>query len=237
MTKEFYGKKQESILKDFEKRYGDAEGYLVRRFDETTAGKIHDDAVERIKRLVPRLPDVGGESNQFIKVILLNAWYIPFFQAARGRGMSAEEYVRMITEALHGAFTRYPRWIRRIGGRLVLSGLFVRRMKRHAASSRERKYPKDWVYSVSTDTGDPGVLFRVEYSQCAACMLLEDFDAEELMPYCNVADFLMARALGFGFENPEVLGRGDGTCVGLFRKDGRCEIPDYLRFAFEGLEF
>lgn len=110
-------------------------------------------------------------------------------------------------------------------------------MKKYAISSQKREYPKDWIYTVSTDTDDPDAFNRVEYSQCAVCEMMKDFDAQELMPYCNIVDFMMAKALGIGFENPDVIGRGSKTCVGIFRKDHKCEIPDYLRFAFEGLEF
>jgi hypothetical protein len=66
---------------------------------------------------------------------------------------------------------------------------------------------------------------------------MKETGAEELMPYCNFVDFIIAKSLGFGLENPRVIGRGDETCVGIFRKDKKCEIPDYLEFAFKGLRF
>lgn len=47
----------------------------------------------------------------------------------------------------------------------------------------------------------------------------------------------MAKSLGFGYADPRAIGRGDETCVGVFRKDSRCEIPDNLEFAFKGLRF
>ncbi len=237
MADRFYEGKLESVLRSFEKYFKRAEGSLLERFDRATVTGIHDDAAELIEALVPDLPDVGGGDNQFIQIVLLNAWYIPFFKAARERGMSAEEYVKMITGVLYKTLTRCPRFIRHAGGRLVLTGFFIRRMKKHAALSQERKYPKNWTYSLTTDTGDPDALFKVEYSQCTVCEMMKDQDVVELMRYCNVADFLMAKALGFGFENPEVLGRGAATCVGVFRTDRRCEIPGYLDFAFEDLKF
>lgn len=233
----FYEKKLKGILKSFEKNFKRARGHLVRRFDEATADRIHDDTVEQIRLFVPELPDVGGKDNQFIQVVLLNAWFIPFFRASREHGMSAQEYIRMIAEVLHAGFSRCPRFIRHAGGMMVQSGLFVRRMKKRAAISQQRRYPKDWVYLATSSDDNPDVLLRVEYSQCTACLMMQEFDAVELMQYCNVADFMMAKALGFGFENPDVLGRGAGTCVGLFRRDSTCRIPDYLEFAFEGLEF
>ena len=51
----------------------------------------------------------------------------------------------------------------------------------------------------------------------AVCEIMKEFGAEELLPYCNIADHLMAKSLGFAFENPRVLGWGDSPCVGLFR--------------------
>ncbi len=237
MAENFYEGKQANILKSFNKYYEYAKKYLVQKFDEPTADKIHDETIEQVRQLIPELPDVGGKKNQFILVVLLNAWYIPFYKVARKRGMSVDEYVKMMTRVFHEAFTKYPGFIRHLGGKLVQSRLFIRRMKKHAGISSERKYPKNWIYSVSTEADDPDVLLRVEYSQCAVCILMEDLGAEELMPYCNIADFIMAKSLGFGLENPRVLGRGSETCVGIFRKDDKCEIPDYLEFAFEGLEF
>ena len=233
----FYEEKQPKILKGFEKQFKHSRKHLVERFDETTASRIHNETVEQTKELLPQLPDVGGKKNQFIHVMLLNAWYIPFFKVVQEHGMSAEEYVKMMTRVLYEGFDKYPKFIRRLGGKLVRSRLFMKRMIKHSGISLKREYPENWVYTVSTDVDDPGVLFKVEYSQCAVCEIMKEFGAEELMPYCNFADYLMAKSLGFGLENPRVLGRGDDTCVGLFRKDGKCEIPDYLQFAFEGLEF
>jgi hypothetical protein len=237
VAKNFYEGKQANILKSFNRQYECAREYLVQRFDESTASKIHDDAIEQVRKLIPQLPDVGGKNNQFIPVVLFCAWYIPFYKAASKQGMSADEYVKMMTHVVHAAFTRYPRFIRHLGGKLVQSGLFMRRMKKHAAISQRREYSKDWIYSVSTETDDPDIFFEVEYSQCTVCILMKETGAEGLMPYCNFVDYIMAKSLGYGFENPRVIGRGDETCVGIFRKDNKCEIPDYLEFAFEGLRF
>lgn len=237
MAKEFYDRKRESIIDSFNKNYERTIKQLVQRLGDQAAEDARLETIERIDGLIPRLPDVGGRDNQFIQVILFCAWYMPFYEAVSDRGMDTEEYVRMITRLFHASFTRYPGFVRHLGGRLVRSRFFIRRMEKRAAISQRRRYPKDWVYSVSRDTEDPDTLFQVEYSQCAVCLLMEECGAEELMPYCNVVDFIMAKSLGYGFENPLVIGRGSETCVGIFRKDDRCEIPDYLDFAFEGLEF
>ena len=237
LAKNFYEGKQVNILKSFNKQYECAKKYLVQRFEESTASKIHDDTIEQIRKLIPQLPDVGGKNNQFLPVVLFCAWYIPFYKAASKQGMSADEYVKMMTHAVHEAFTRYPGFIRHLGGKFVRSGFFMRIMKKHAAISQRGEYPKDWIYSVSAATNDPDIFFEVEYSQCAVCILMKETGAEELMPYCNFVDFIMAKSLGYGFENPRVIGRGDATCVEIFRKDGKCEIPDYLKFAFERLRF
>lgn len=237
MAKNFYEGKQANILKSFNRQYKYAKKYLVQRFDESTASKIHDDTIEQVKELIPQLPDVGGKSNQFIQVVLFCAWYIPFYKAASKQGMSADEYVKMMTQVFHAAFTKYPGFTRHLVGKLVRSRLFMGRMKKRAAISQRREYPEDWVYSVSTETDDPDIFFEVEYSQCTVCILMKAAGAEELMPYCNFVDFIMAKSLGYGYENPRVIGRGDETCVGIFRKDNKCEIPDYLEFAFKGLRF
>jgi len=237
VEKNFYEGKQANILKSFDRQYKYAQKYLVQRFDEATASKIHDDTIEQVRKLIPRLPDVGGKNNQFIQVILFCAWYIPFYKAASEQGMSAEEYVEMMTHVVHAAFTRYPGFIRHLVGRFVRSGSFMRRMKKRATISQGREYAKDWIYSVATATDDPDIFFEVEYSQCPVCILMKETGAEELMPYCNFVDFIMAKSLGYGFANPRVIGRGSETCVGIFRKDHKCDIPDYLEFAFKGLRF
>ena len=234
---DFYEGKQANIIKSFNKQYKHAKKYLLQRFDESTASKIHADTIEQIRKLIPRLPDVGGNKNQFIQVVLFCAWYIPFYKAASEQGMSADEYVKMMTQVVHEAFTRYPGFIRHLAGKYVRSRFFMRRMKKHTTLSQRREYSKDWVYSVSTETDDPDIHFEVEYSQCAVCILVKETGAEELIPYCNFVDHIMAKSFRYGFENPRVIGRGDNTCVGIFRKDGRCEIPDYLESFFEGLRF
>ena len=237
MAKNYYEEKQSKIMKSFEKPFKHAGKYLVERFDEPTADKIHDETVEQAKELLPQMPDVGGKKNQFIHVMLVNAWYIPFYKVVQEHGMSTREYVKMMTRVFYEGFDKYPKFIRHLGGKLIRSRLFIKRMRRHGVISQEREYPKNWVYTTSTNVDDPDVLFKVEYSQCAVCEIMKKFGAEELLPYCNIVDYLMAKSLGFGFENPQVLGRGGDTCVGLFRKDSNCELPDYLQFAFEGLDF
>ncbi len=224
----FYEEKQPKILKGFEKHFKHSRKHLVERFDEPTVSRIHNETVEQTKELLPQLPDVGGKKNQFIRVMLLNAWYIPFYKVVQEHGMSTGEYVKMITRVFYEGFDKYPKFIRHLGGKLIRSRLFIKRMIRHSGISREREYPKNWVYTVSTDVDDPGVLFKVEYSQCAVCEIMKEFGAEELMPYCNIADYLMAKSLGFGFENPQVLGRGTPLAWGSSAKTVNAKYPIIL---------
>lgn len=237
MVDVFYERKREHIFKTYSKLYKHTEKALQKRFDEKTALAIRTDTERRIEKIIGQLPEVGGNKNQFIQVVLINAWYIPFFKASAERGLSAEEYVTIMARAFHAEITKYPVFLRHIGGMVIKSSYFARRMKKHAEISQKREFEKNWVYTASTRTERDDARLKVEYSQCAVCLMMEEFEANELLPYCNVADFIMAKSLGFGFENPNVLGRGDRTCIGLFRSDDKCEIPGYLEFAFKGLDF
>lgn len=237
MAESFYEGKKKTILKSFNRQFKHAEKYLSQSYDELTIEKIHDDGIEEITKIIPELPDVGEKSNQFIQVVLYCAWYIPFYKAVSRQGMSADDFVKMMTHVIQSDFTRYPGFIRHLGGKLVQSRFFEKRMRKRAEISQKRLYPKDWIYSVSTETAGSDIRFKVEYSQCTVCILMKETGAEDLLPYCNFVDFIMAKSLGYGMENPKVIGRGDEVCVGVFRKDHKCEVPDYLEFAFKDLEF
>ena len=214
---------------------------LLRRFDRIARrarprlGQLGGDAVAEgilldaradYEKLLSELPDIGGNKNQFSKVIEINGWIVSLYRAMKAGGRATEEVVRICCEVADDLFQPLPSFVRRLLGRLGFSRLVKRRMRKQAALSQLRLYPADFVYTFQEEA-DGG--WSLRFSECAVNKFYEAQGAEDLKPYCNFFDVTYSRHLGMGIDASQTIGLGCKTCTLAYKRGRETAIPPPLR--------
>ena len=107
---------------------------------------------------------------------------------------------------------------------------YIRRLRKRAAESHERRYPGDYVYTFVEGDGET-FDFGVDYLECACCKFLQQQGASELGPYICAADLLYSEILDWGLIRTQTLSEGTEKCDFRFKKGGptRVALPASLR--------
>jgi hypothetical protein len=164
--------------------------------------------------------------------MIANGWIVALFRAMKRRGKSTEETVRICVEISDQLLRTLPGFALRLLGRLAFTWPFRRLLERQAARSRERRYPKDFVYSVRE--GDDGELALV-FEECAVNKLYAAQGTEELAPYCSFFDVTYSRLMGMGLDARETIGLGCETCQLRFKRGRETATPERLEGVFPPL--
>jgi hypothetical protein len=103
------------------------------------------------------------------------------------------------------------------------SRLYLRRLRKRALESHQRKYPDDYVYDFVEGDGK-SFDYGVDYLECASCKFLAKQGAPELAPYLCPADILYSEALGWGLLRTMTLAEGAEKCDFRFKKGGPTKV-------------
>jgi hypothetical protein len=142
---------------------------------------------------------------------------------------------------MYDRLNRFPDVVQELTGSFASSGFVIRYEEKYAALSRDpamqEKYPKDLVFREVDDSQVPGVAYKYEITQCPVQILLEEQGVPELKPFCDFREVLMAKMGGYGWATHHGDGDGEFVCAVMMREDGDAEVPQHLKYAFEGLAF
>lgn len=116
-----------------------------------------------------------------------------------------------------------PGLLRRAIGYVWFSKWFLRRVRRRAAESQQRKYPANFVmYFIEGD--GKNFDYGVDYTECDNVKFLRAQGAMELAPYICATDKVVSEKLGWGLKRTMTLADGKAKCDFRFKKSGRTSI-------------
>jgi hypothetical protein len=90
-------------------------------------------------------------------------------------------------------------------------------LKRRAAASQQRRYPKDFVFFVVEGDGKT-FDWGVDYTECAICKLYQQEGAENFTRYLCPLDAAMSERMGLGLERTQTLAEGAAYCDFRFKR-------------------
>ncbi|NPV06887.1 MAG: L-2-amino-thiazoline-4-carboxylic acid hydrolase [Anaerolineae bacterium] len=185
---------------------------LVQRHGQAAADCIAREARKELERIIPTIPDIGGDANPMTRHLRRSVTSLALYLAMRRSGHSAEEAGWVIYHAVAARVATLPRQ--------AFDGLTqeqVAAKREEAARSRQRRYPGDWVWEFVE--GDGG---RTEYGydflQCGTQKLYRAHGAEEFLPFYCYLDFVTHRAEGWGFSRTKTLAQGHDRCDFRYRR-------------------
>lgn len=214
----YYQANRTQLLADFTNVCAGAEKWLAPRMSAQTAKAVTADAKRRFERLLPGMPDIGGQENRNQPFLVMAGWLTALYQAMREKGRSAADAGRLLYDLNAADWAALPRERARAMGQALFSSQSLASLKKWAADSQQRRYPGDWVGRVVP--GD-GATFDVgyDYTECGAVKYFRSQGAAEVAPYFCLNDFLASKAEGTGLVRKGTIAQGAPRCDFRYKRD------------------
>jgi hypothetical protein len=223
--KAYYLSRRDELTKAFDELNAGAGQYLSAAYGEKEAHYITVKAAEEFKRLLPGMPDVGGERNWVTEFIVVAGWYAAYFIPMKSLGRQGEDVGRMIYRLSEMRYSGMPRDRALAEGKRIFTAQYMEEMKTWAAWTRKREYPGNWVASFMEGDGKE-FDWGYDYTECGALKYFRAMGMGEVAPYMCVADFPRSRVLDSGLERTMTLAEGYPKCNFRY-KHGRPVLKDW----------
>jgi hypothetical protein len=229
VDKEYYIKKKSELLDKFEADVKLWSPLVLKQYGEIQAYKIMLEARQNFESLIPQIPYIGGDENNFTRNLVDSVRYLALYTAMKKFDKNAEETGKVIYDAY---LTKISRPQLPIPPSEWLSPeQLLERSRQGAIRSQERRYPGDYVYTFVAGDGkefDNGL----DFTECASLKFYHAQDADEFLPYYCYLDFLAGKVRGFGFTRTMTLHEGHGKCNHRFKASGKTKAdwpPPFLK--------
>ena len=219
MTDANYVSRKSRLLKDFDKSVARAKRVLISRYGEEQTNTLIRESRQDYEALIPQIPYIGDKS-PFLIFLLPTSRYLAIYRALQRQGWTVEAAGRLIYEMSEAELKAIPGLVRRVIGYLWFSPLLLRRFRKRATESQERKYPGGYVLTYVEGDGQD-FDYGLDYTECASCKFLSAQDALELAPYVCAVDKVASEMLGWGLTRTMTIAEGFEKCDFRFKRGGK----------------
>jgi hypothetical protein len=210
-TDSYYVKNRQQFLSEFDGMCHAVEQYLVPIIGLDKARETANFSKEAFARLLPGLPDVGGESNRNQINVLQAGWLAAIFTGMKKQGLSAEAAGRLFYDLCESDLKATSVEKLRAEGEAYFSSENYEYLRNWAHWTQKRTYPGDWVAKVVFGNGED---FDVghDYSECGAVKYFKSQNMSAIAPYFCLADFSYSRYQHTGLARSMTIAQGDPIC-------------------------
>jgi hypothetical protein len=138
-------------------------------------------------------------------------------------GISTEEFVKFNIEDTRSTGEKVPSFLLKLGGKIYLSKLMRRYLKKVGKSVSENGWPTEVIDGKKADD----FTMSVETRNCQMVAFWESIGEGNIRPYCTFFDFTSAELLGVGLKQVSTI--DSGVCKYCFYKKGQVEWPEAVR--------
>jgi hypothetical protein len=204
------------LLKSFDRSVANAKQVLVSHFGEELAHSLIRQARCEYEVIIPHIPYIGDKS-PFLIFLLPTSRYLAVYQVLRRQGLGFEEAGRIIYQMNESELNNIPILLRRIAGYLWFSPWYLRRLRKRAKESQERKYPGGYVLTFIEGDGKT-FDYGFDYTECAGYKFLNQQNAPELAPFLCAVDKVASDLLGWGLTRTMTIAEGCTKCDFRYKK-------------------
>ena len=225
----YYVSRKRKLLRDFDRMVGRARDVLVSPYGEEQTDALIGETRREYQSLIPQLPYIGGKE-PYTQFVIGTASSLAMYRVLRAQGETLETVGQLIYEMDWAVLKATPRFLRRLFGSMTSSRRYLRRLRKRASESHERRYPGNYVYTFVEGDGET-FDYGVDYLECAPCKFLQQQGAPELTPYLCASDVVYSEMLDWGLIRTQTLAEGADKCDFRFKKGGptRVAVPTSLR--------
>jgi hypothetical protein len=101
--------------------------------------------------------------------------------------------------------------------------LYLRRLKKRAKESQERKYPGSYVLTFIEGDGRT-FDYGFDYIECGGCKFLNQQGVPELAPFLCAVDKVASEIMGWGLARTMTIADGFTKCDFRYKKGGRTDV-------------
>jgi hypothetical protein len=206
----YYASIKEKMMRRFDLGAGIQRRFLARRFSARKAREWMAETRRRFETLIPQIPYIGGQENEFTKYLIYPAGIMPLAEILRREGATTREIGQVIFDMAASAYNALPapvKWYMRWD---YFREKRIARWRETAERSQRRRYPGDWVCEFVEGDGGTSV-YGLNMSECGMLKLWRAQGLEELVPYMCLTDWALWRAIGVKVTRTQTLANG-GTC-------------------------
>jgi hypothetical protein len=231
MADNYYLARKSTLLRRFDKATARIYHVLVSHYGKEDAGILTKEARREYEAIIPQLPYIGPR-NPLLIFFIPTGWHVGLYRVLQRQRRTVEEAGQVIYDLTEAYLRSMPPYAHRLIGYLWFSSLFLRRLKKRAVQSRERKYPGDYVFQYIEGDGKT-FDYGIDFLECANCKFLGAMGADELAPYVCAGDKLASEFLGWGLMRTMTIADGYEKCVFRFKRGGKTsvKIPPSLKEA------
>lgn len=214
-------KKQNKLIRTFPKYLHAIEASLIRQFGEETTAEITSQAWQAYPGIVQMIPSF--ETPMYDALMVQAGKLAALKKGMKMGGISTEQFVRFNIEQTRSKADRIPGWIKRVGGKLYLSGIMRRYLKKVGRSVSSHGWPTRVIDGSSQDDFE----MSVETRDCQMVRFWESIGEGDIKPYCTFFDFTAAESLGIGLKQVSTI--DSGVCKYCFYRNGDVEWPERIQ--------
>ena len=206
------------LTADFQNVIEGAKRFWVPEFGLERTDTMVQQALALFGRLLPELPDVGGEKNWDAKFIPIAAWCVALYGPMRKAGKTAEDVGCLVYELNKSSL------VDRCDENAIaerdnfFSQEYSDKMRVWAEWTQKREYPANWVAKFITGDGEE-FDYGYDYSECALVKYFKAQGVPELAPYMCVNDFPNSSCISSGLWRTKTIAQGDDICNFRYKKD------------------
>jgi hypothetical protein len=196
---------------------------LRERFGEEGLDAAIAETRAEYEAVIDRLPWIGGSANPRSFSLYGSAFWLALWRVLEPRGLTLDEARKLFCELFRTYWSRYPRVLRRLYGRIRMGPANQKKVRRLAMASQARANPDDYVSRFVP--GEPGRFdYGIDFVECAIMKFLRAEGAEELAPVLCELDWPHTELLGIELIRTTTLAQGGDRCDFRFRRPGAPDV-------------
>ena len=212
----------QKLIKSFDRSTIRFRKVLHYHYGQAKADNIIRESRREYETVIPHLPYIG-EKNPFLIFLHTTGRYLAIYRVLRRMGHAVDEAGKILCQMNEEEFKSIPVPVRRIIGYFWFSPWFLRRLRKRALKSQQRKYPDDYVLNFIEGDGQT-FDYGIDYTECAGCKFLKQQNAAELAPIMCKFDKAASELLGWGLTRTMTIADGYEKCDFRFKKRGKTNV-------------
>ncbi len=197
-------------LKSFNSLMKTVNQVLLSHYDKEFVVEVQLLAEKEFINLIPDLPYIGGRKNFYNEMPIKAAVILAIYRVLSFKGVNLNQFAELLEEITIAYMETIPKLARNVAGKLWMSQLFIRLMKRQARISQERKYTGDFVFEVVDS--DSEYIWGIDYLECGIVKFLYQQEEFELAEHACKLDYLMFPAIGVKLDRSGTIAEGCELC-------------------------
>lgn len=204
-SKSFFESKNK-LLNSYDRISKRIEGKLCEIYSREFVNNLLSETRKEFEMIIPTMPYVG-ENDVIKNNLIISAIYISAYRTLKKQGYRVEEASRIMFEATKIYIESYPKIIKKVAGKLVLSKLQMSDLKRNLKKTAAKKISRLWSSEFDIKS-EKNHNYVKDIKECVILKFCTEECADELIPYvCKLNKLLLEELEMDNFHKKSYLSR------------------------------